>query len=224
MSTRNPTRPRHHYPPVEEWVNIVSHAAGLLLGIAGLVFLVLRATTHGNAWHVASFAVFGGSLVVLYAASTIYHSSRNEIRRARLRTLDHAAIYVLIAGTYTPFTLVTLEGPVGWTLFAVTWGMAAVGITLKLFFTGRYNLVSTLMYIFMGWVMLFAVRPLIDAFGGDGMAWLIAGGIAYTLGAIFYSIPRLPFGHAIFHVFVLVGSGCHFVAVYFFVLPTSTLA
>lgn len=221
---RLPLPRHHHYPPVEEWLNIVSHAAGLLLGIAAFVLLVVRAATHGNALHVVSFAVFGASLIVLYAASTIYHSSRNELRRARLRTLDHAAIYVLIAGTYTPFTLVTLEGPVGWTLFGITWGMAAVGITLKLFFTGRYDLVSTLMYVFMGWVILFALEPLIEAFQGDGMIWLVAGGIAYTLGALFYSIPRLPFGHAIFHLFVLGGSVCHFVAVYFFVLPKPSLA
>ncbi len=219
MTPDTSPRPRHHYPPGEEWVNIISHAVGLLLGIAALALLVQRAASHGDAWHVASFAVFGGSLVVLYAASTFYHSSRDAIRRARLRSFDHAAIYVLIAGTYTPFTLITLEGPVGWTLFGITWGMAAVGITLKLYFTGRYDLVSTLMYLFMGWVIMFAVRPLVDAFSADGMVWLIAGGIAYTLGAVFYSIPRLPFGHAIFHLFVLGGSACHFVAVYFFVLP-----
>lgn len=224
MTAENAPRPRHHYPPAEEMVNIISHGAGLLLGIAGFVLLVLRAASHGDAWHVVSFAVFGSSLVVLYAASTIYHSSRDAIRRARLRSFDHAAIYVLIAGTYTPFTLITLEGPVGWTLFGITWGMAAIGVTLKLYFTGRYDLVSTLMYLFMGWVIMFAVRPLVDAFSADGMVWLIAGGIAYTLGAVFYSIPRLPFGHAIFHLFVLGGSACHFVAVYFFVLPVPALA
>lgn len=215
---------RHHYPPAEEFVNIISHAAGLLLGIAGLVLLVARAATHGSAWHVVSFAIFGGSLIVLYAASTIYHCSRDELRRARLRTVDHAAIYVLIAGTYTPFTLVTLSGAVGWTLFGITWGMAAVGITLKLFFTGRYDLVSTLMYLFMGWVIVFAIGPLVDAFAGHGLAWLVAGGIAYTLGAAFYSFKRLPFSHAIFHLLVLGGSVCHFIAVYFFVLPGSSIA
>ena len=214
----------HHYPPLEEAINVVSHAAGLLLGVVGFVFLLLRSIQHGDSLGITGFAVFGASLVVLYAASTIYHSSRDELRRAKFRTLDHAAIYVLIAGTYTPFALVTLNGPVGWTLFGVTWGMAAVGITLKLFFTGRYDLLSTLMYLFMGWVILFAIRPLVEAFSGHGMAWLVAGGIAYTLGAIFYSIRRLPFSHAIFHLFVLVGSVCHFISVYFFVLPREITA
>lgn len=217
-------RPKHHYPPAEELLNVISHAVGLVLGIAGFVFLLVRAANYGDVLHIVSFAVFGASLIVLYAASTIYHSSRDELKRARLRTFDHAAIYVLIAGTYTPFTLVTLEGAVGWTLFGITWGMAAVGITLKLYFTGRYDLVSTLMYVFMGWVIMFAVKPLVAAFHGDGMIWLIAGGIAYTLGAVFYSIRRMPFGHGIFHVLVLVGSFCHFVAVYFFVLPVPSVA
>jgi hemolysin III len=205
---------------VEELVNVVSHAIGLVLGILGFVLLVVRASTFGDAWHVLSFAVFGSSLVAMYTASTLYHSSRDDLRRARMRTFDHSAIYLLIAGTYTPFTLITLEGPIGWTLFGITWGMAAVGITMKLFFTGRYDLISTLMYVFMGWVIVFAARPLSEAFPGHGIAWLIAGGVAYSLGAIFYSVRRLPFSHAIFHVFVLVGSICHFVAVYFFVLPT----
>jgi hemolysin III len=208
-----------HYSPGEERFNVWSHGIGLALGVVGFVFLLVRAATHGDFWHVASFAVFGGSLVVLYAASTIYHSSKDELQRGRLRTLDHAAIYVLIAGTYTPFTLVTLQGPVGWTLFGISWGMAAVGITLKLFFTGRFDLISTLMYVFMGWVIIFAIKPLIEALSGNGMVWLVSGGIAYTLGAVFYSIPRMPYGHAVFHVFVLVGSLCHFVTVYFFVLP-----
>jgi hemolysin III len=209
-----------HYSPREELFNILSHAAGLLLGIFAFVLLLVRAATHGNIWHIASFGIFGASLIALYAASTIYHSSKDELTRVRLRTLDHAAIYLLIAGTYTPFTLITLQGAVGWTLFGVTWGMAAIGITLKLFFTGRYNLLSTLMYVFMGWVIIFAVKPLIESLSADGMVWLVSGGLAYTLGAICYSIPRMPFGHSIFHLFVLAGSVCHFVAVYYFVLPT----
>jgi hemolysin III len=224
MAANPATRRNHRYPPAEEWINIISHAGGLVLGIAGFVLLLQRAATHGDAWHLVSFAVFGASLIVLYAASTIYHSSRDALRRARMRTLDHAAIYVLIAGTYTPFTLVTLQGAVGWTLFGVVWGFAAVGITLKLFFTGRYDLLSTLMYVFMGWVIIFAVGPLIEAFAGAGLAWLVAGGLAYTIGAVFYSMPRMPFGHAIFHLFVLGGSICHFIAVYFFVLPVPAVA
>tara|TARA_R110002049_G_scaffold60567_1_gene162500 strand:+ start:4701 stop:5369 length:669 start_codon:yes stop_codon:yes gene_type:complete len=220
MSKQSTAVKQHAYHPLEERLNVLSHAAGLVLGAVGFVFLLLRASSLGNAWHVASFGIFGGSLVALYAASTIYHSSKDELRRARLRTLDHAAIYVLIAGTYTPFTLITLQGVVGWTLFGITWGMAAVGITLKLFFTGRYDLVSTLMYVFMGWVIVFAIKPLATALSSSGLIWLIIGGLAYTLGAVFYSIRKLPYGHAIFHFFVLFGSACHFVSVYFFVLPS----
>ena len=220
MSKQHASARHHEYHPLEERLNILSHAAGLILGAVGFVFLLWRAISLGNAWHVTSFAIFGGSLIVLYAASTIYHSSTDELRRARLRTLDHAAIYVLIAGTYTPFTLVTLQGVVGWTLFGISWGMAAVGITLKLFYTGRYDLLSTLMYVFMGWVIVFAIKPLAASLSPDGLTWLIAGGLAYTFGAVFYSIRKLPYGHAIFHFFVLGGSVCHFVSVYFFVLPS----
>ncbi|HNP36124.1 MAG TPA: hemolysin III family protein [Woeseiaceae bacterium] len=210
-----------HYSPLEERINIVSHATGLVLGILAFVVLLARAATYGNAWHIVSVGIFGASLIALYAASTIYHSSKNLQLRARMRTMDHAAIYVLIAGTYTPFTLITLRGAVGWTMFAITWGMAAIGIALKLFYTGRYNLISTLMYVFMGWVIVFAIKPLIESLSAAGMMWLISGGLAYTLGAVFYSIRRLPFSHSIFHIFVLIGSTCHFVAVYFFVLPTA---
>ena len=207
------------YPPAEERLNILSHASGLVLSLVGFVLLVMRAATLGTVLHVISFAIFGASLVLLYAASTIYHSSTEPSARIRLRTVDHAAIYILIAGSYTPFTLTVLHGAVGWTLFAASWGMAAIGIVLKLFFTGRFNLISTLMYVFMGWVMVFAIKPLIAAFPGEGIIWLFAGGVSYTLGAAFYAIKKMPFGHAVFHFFVLAGSACHFVAVYFYILP-----
>lgn len=208
-----------HYSHAEERLNIMSHAAGTVLGVAGLVFLIIRATTLGNAWHVVSFTIFGASMIVLYGISTIYHSSTHLAFRKNMRTLDHAAIYVLIAGSYTPFTLVTLQGPVGWALFAASWGMATIGIVLKLFYTGRFNLISTLMYIFMGWIIVFAIKPLIANLPTEGLVWLFSGGIAYTVGAVFYSIKKMPYGHAIFHFFVLGGSICHFVSVYFFVLP-----
>lgn len=207
------------YSPAEERVNISSHAFGLLLSIAALALLVTHATASGDVWHIVSFSIFGSSLIILFAASTIYHSVRDPGLRARLRVVDHASIYVLIAGTYTPFTLVTLNGSVGWTIFAITWGMALSGIVLKLFFTGRYQLVSTLMYVFMGWIIVFAISPLIDNLHPDGLSWLVAGGVAYTVGAILYGIKKIKFNHAIFHVFVLIGAFCHFMAVYFYVLP-----
>jgi len=209
------------YPPAEERINIISHVLGLVFSAAGVVFLLVKATALDSAVHIVSAAVFGSSLVVLYTASTIYHSTTNPKRRKALRTLDHAAIYVLIAGTYTPFTLITLEGPLGWAMFGLAWGLALTGITLKLFFTGRFERLSTSMYVFMGWMMVFAIKPLLANFAPEGMAWLIAGGICYTVGALLYSIKKLPFGHAAFHILVLLGSACHFVAVYFFVLAPS---
>jgi hemolysin III len=206
------------YPPLEEKTNIISHAIGLAFSIVALVLMVLKASLDGNAWHVVGVAIFGGSLIALYAASTIYHSTKDPRRRTRLRIVDHSMIFVLIAGTYTPFTLVTLNGWVGWTIFGITWGMAITGVILKLFFTGRYNLLSTLMYVFMGWVIVFAIKPLVNNLTANGIAWLFAGGIAYTSGAILYGIKKIPFNHAIFHMFVLLGSFCHFMTVYFYVL------
>ena len=139
--------------------------------------------------------------------------------RVRLRTVDHAAIYILIAGTYTPFALVTLQGSIGWILFAVIWTMALSGIALKLFFTGRFELSSTLMYVAMGWLIVFFIKPLIASFPPAGLAWLLAGGIAYTVGAVLYSMPRVPYNHAVFHIFVVAGGMCHFIAVFVYVLP-----
>jgi len=207
-----------YYSPLEEHINVISHAIGLILSLIALPLLVARASIHGSAWHLASAAIFGASLIVLYTASTCYHSSKNPDSRARLRIIDHASIYVLIAGTYTPLTLITLNGAIGWSIFAISWGLALSGIVLKLFFTGRFQLISTLMYVFMGWIIVFAIKPLITNLSTEGLFWLVAGGLAYTVGAIIYSIRKLAFTHAVFHVFVLLGSACHFVSVYFYVL------
>ena len=209
-----------HYSPLEEKTNIISHAIGLAFSVVALVLMLVRASTYGNAWHIVSVAIFGVSLICLYAASTLYHSTTDSKLRSRLRVFDHASIYVLIAGTYTPFTLVTLNGRVGWVVFAVSWFVAVSGIMLKLFFTGKYDLLSTLMYIFMGWMIVFAIKPLVASLSADGLWWLFSGGVAYTVGAIIYSIKHITFNHAIFHMFVLLGSFCHFVAVYSYVLPT----
>jgi len=207
------------YPPAEERINILSHALALLCSILGLLALVTKALQHGQTLHLVSACAFGVSMIALYTASVAYHSNRDPLLRTRLRTVDHSAIYVLIAGTYTPFALVTLQGSGGWILFGIVWGMALTGIVLKLFFTGRYELFSTLMYVFMGWLIVFFIKPLIAQFPTAGLAWLLAGGISYTLGALLYSIPKIPYHHAVFHIFVVLGSLCHFVAVYFYVLP-----
>lgn len=209
-----------HYSPAEEKTNIISHALGLVLSMVALVLMVIRASQNGNMLQLVSVSIFGLSLIALYTASTFYHSAREASLRTRLRIIDHATIYVLIAGTYTPLTLIALGGPVGWVIFSVAWAMAFTGISLKVFFTGKFDLVSTMMYIFMGWIIVFAIKPLMDNMSSEGLFWLFAGGVAYTTGAIIYSIRKIPFNHAIFHLFVLLGSFCHFVSVYFYVLPS----
>lgn len=208
-----------YYSPIEEKINIISHAIGFILSIVALVLLVRHAYLHGNVWQIVSFSIFGASLIILYAASTFYHSAKKSELRNRLKIMDHASIYVLIAGTYTPFTLVTLKGTIGWVLFGISWGLAVTGIILKLFFTGKYDLISTIMYVLMGWVIVFAIKPLINNLPLEGLLWLFAGGISYTIGAIIYSIKKIKFNHAIFHMFVLFGSFCHFMSVFFYVLP-----
>ncbi|MGH1387934.1 PAQR family membrane homeostasis protein TrhA [Kordia sp.] len=208
-----------YYSPFEEKLNIISHGIGIILGVVALIFLVLHAAQNGTAVHVVSFSIYGFSIILLYLASTLYHKATKPLIRNKLRIFDHAAIYVLIAGTYTPFALVTLEGVIGWTIFGLVWGFAIIGITLKLFFTGKFDKLSTLMYVFMGWIIIFAIKPLIENFSSEGLFWLLGGGVFYTIGAVLYSIQKLPLNHAIFHVFVLAGSICHFISVYFYVLP-----
>ncbi len=211
-----------HYSATEEKLNVLSHAVGFVLSILALLFLVVHASNYGGVLHIVSFSVFGVSLIILYASSTIYHSAEDPVFRSKLRVLDHATIYILIAGTYTPFTLITLGGVTGWTIFGISWGMAFVGIVLKIFFTGKFDLVSTFMYVFMGWIIIFAIEPLIHNLSAEGLFWLVAGGISYTFGAVLYSINKIKFNHALFHLFVLIGSICHFVSVYFYVLPVPT--
>lgn len=203
------------YPLAEERINIASHGLGIVLSICALIGLTAKA----NGWlQFISVTVFSLSMTALYCSSTIYHGTSDVRRRAWLRTVDHAMIYALIAGTYTPFSLLVLKGALGWAIFGISWAMAVTGIIIKLFHTGRYDRISTAMYVFMGWIIVFAIKPLTASLSTEGVAWLFAGGISYTIGAIFYSIDRLPFSHATFHVFVLFGSACHVVAVYQYVL------
>lgn len=207
------------YTPREEFANSLTHGLGAGLSVAGLVLLVVRSAQHGNTWHVVSTAIFGASLVLLYTASTLYHSLRGERLKQVLQKFDHAAIFLLIAGTYTPFVLITLRGPWGWSLFGVVWGLAVAGVTLKFWLAGRFRLISTLIYLAMGWLVMVAIKPLIAALPAGGLQLLIAGGLCYTGGAAFYLWKRLPYHHAIWHLWVLAGSVCHWAAVYLHVVP-----
>ncbi len=207
------------YDPIEEKWNVWSHAFGLILSIIALVLLVVFASKEGTIKHIVSFSIYGASLILLYSASTFYHYTQSPRLRHKLNIFDHAAIYVLIAGTYTPFTLVVLKGWVGWTIFGVSWGLAIVGIVFKLFFTGKFDKLSTAAYVLMGWLIVFAIKPLVNNLPFEGLMWLLGGGISYTVGAILYSIKKIKYNHAIFHIFVLLGSFCHFMAVFFYVLP-----
>lgn len=208
-----------YYPKIEERINIVTHAIGLLMSVSALTLLVVFASLKGTVWHIVSFAIYGASLVILYFASTVFHLAQNQKTRNALNVFDHAAIFLLIAGTYTPFALVTLHGAWGWTIFGIVWALALIGIVLKLFYTGRYNLLSTIIYLVMGWIIVIAIKPMIDALPFDGLMWLLAGGISYSIGAVFFLLDKFPYNHAIFHVFVVMGSACHFVAVFWYVLP-----
>lgn len=207
------------YSPSEERLNVLSHGLGLLLSIPGMFLLLWKAEQTGDFWHLISFGIFGLSMILLYAASTFYHKAKEPRLRYRLKVFDHASIYILIAGTYTPFTLVTLRGIWGWSIFAIVWSFALIGVILKLFYTGRYKRLSTGMYVLMGWVMIIAIKPMMENLSTGGLLWILAGGLSYTIGAVFYSINRIKYNHAIFHIFVLLGTFCHYVAVFFYVVP-----
>ena len=190
------------------------------MSIIGLVFLVIRAKELGGDLTLITFSVFGISLIILYAASTIYHCVQTPKQRLRWAIIDHAAIYLLIGGSYTPFTLITLPNPVGIWLFTAIWTCAVIGVFLKLFYMGRFGLLSTIMYVLMGWMAIWAINPLLENLAMNGIYLLFSGGISYTVGALFFMLDnKLKFNHAIFHVFVLGGSFCHFLAVYFYVIP-----
>ncbi len=204
----------------EELANTITHGAGVALSILGLVLLVVRAAIYGDAWQVVSFSIYGSSLILLYLASTLYHGFKSKRVKEILRIFDHSAIYLLIAGTYTPFLLVTLRGPWGWSLFGTIWGLALLGITFKIIFGPKYEIVSTIFYLMMGWVVIIAIKPLIAALPLAGLVWLVAGGLAYSLGVIFYVWEKLPYNHAIWHGFVMAGSFFHFFAVFLHIAPT----
>lgn len=212
-------RPVRTYTRGEEMANWLTHGVGAVLSGIGLTVLVVVASVYGDAWHVVSFSVFGLSLLVLYTASTLYHLSRSERRRWLFRRLDHAAVFLLIAGTYTPFLLTNLRGPWGWTLFGVIWGICGAGAAFKFFCAGRFEVASTLACLCAGWLIVVAAKPLIASVPEPGLWLLLAGGLCYTAGVGFYLWKRLRFHHAFWHAFVLGGSTCHFLAVLLFLTP-----
>ncbi|MGQ0585684.1 MAG: PAQR family membrane homeostasis protein TrhA [Gammaproteobacteria bacterium] len=210
------------YTAGEEIAHALTHGLGIVLAIAGLTVMVARATLYGNAWHIVGAAIFGATLVLMYTASTLYHSiPAATLPRTKkiLRIVDHSSIYLLIAGTYTPFTLVTLNGPWGWALFAWTWGLALGGVVFKVFATGKFEKLSLAIYLGMGWCIVVAIKPLLDTLATGGLVLMLLGGLSYTGGVAFYVLDHKKYFHAIWHAFVLAGSVLQYFAVLFYVIP-----
>jgi hemolysin III len=203
----------------EEIAHASTHGLGVVLSIVGLTVLVARASLYGDAWHITAVSIFGATLVLMYTASTLYHSIPLPRTKRVLRVIDHSLIYFLIAGTYTPFTLVTLHGPWGWSLFGVTWGLAVAGVAFKIFATGKFEKLSLAIYLGMGWCAIAAVKPLLQNLEPGGLVLMLAGGLTYSGGVAFYVWEKLRYHHAIWHLFVLAGSVLHFFAVLFYVVP-----
>ena len=215
MGTRLSSSMTHRRPqsPREEVANALTHGFGFVASLVGLPLLVQLAGSRGDARHLVAILVFGVSLVLMYAASTIYHALPASRAKQALRVVDHVAIYLLIAGSYTPFTVGVLRGTWGWTLFGLVWGLAVVGILHKALLGFRFPRLSTIMYLGMGWLAVVAIGPLARAIPAPGIAWLVAGGLCYTAGVVFYVRDHIPYHHTRWHLLVLAGSGCHYAAV-----------
>lgn len=219
MSRDTETDPHRSYPRGEEIANAVTHGLGVGLGIAGLVILVVQAARLGDPWRVTAFSIYGTTLIALYLASTLYHSIPSAGAKRMLQRFDHAAIYLLIAGSYTPILLVTLRGAMGWTVFGIVWGVALTGCALEFLAGRRWRKLSLVVYLALGWVAVLIFKQLQENLPPGGVALLVAGGATYTAGVIFYVWNRLPYNHAIWHGFVLAGAALHFFAVLFYVIP-----
>ncbi|RKY37548.1 MAG: hemolysin III family protein [Candidatus Omnitrophota bacterium] len=200
----------------EEIANSVTHGIGTVLSIVALVLLIVFASKYGDVWRIVSFSIYGSTLFLLYLASTLYHSFTNKRVKRFFRILDHLSIYLLIAGTYTPVTLVSMRGPWGWTLFGLIWAMAIGGIIAKIFLLGKYKIVSVLFYVVMGWLIVIAFKPMLQMVPKGLILWLFIGGVFYTLGLIFYACNKVPYFHFIWHLFVLCGSTAHFLGMLFY--------
>lgn len=207
------------YRPGEEVAHVVTHGLGVVLSLAALALLVLTALRQGDIWHLVGNSIYGATLIILYTGSTIYHSARSKRWRHVAKIIDHCAIYLLIAGTYTPFTLITLRGPWGWSLFGIVWGVALVGVAVEAWWVYRPKKLASALYLALGWVVVVAIKPLLERLPAGGMVWVVAGGMCYTLGTVFYVMKRTRYMHAVWHVFVLAGSICHFIAVRLYVVP-----
>lgn len=204
----------------EEIANALTHGLGLVLAISGLTAMVILATLRGDAWHIVSCSIYGSTLVLLYGASTCYHSFQAPRLKEILRVVDHSCIYLLIAGTYTPFTLTYLRGGWGWTLFGLVWGLALIGLFYKIFFIGRSEAISLALYVTMGWLILIAAKPAIERLPGPCLFLMFLGGLFYTGGVYFYAKDKkVPYFHMIWHLFVLAGSACHYFAITLYVIP-----
>ena len=211
------------YTIKEEVAHALTHGIGAALSIVALVLMLVWAAAYGDAWHVVAASIYGASLILLYTASTLYHAFPWPRIKAVFQQLDHAAIYILIAGTYTPFALINLRDAWGWTLLSVAWGIALLGVFLELGVKKRIKWLSLSLYLGMGWMALIAIKPMIDNVDSGGLMLLVAGGLAYTFGVIFYVWKSLPYHHAIWHLFVLAGSVFHFFSIFYFVLPQPEL-
>ncbi len=215
----NTTERYQRYSQGEEIANSITHGLGLVLSIAGLAVLVVFASELGSGWHIVGCSVFGTTLIVLYTTSTLYHSIQHPRAKPILRTLDHSAIFLLIAGTYTPFTLVNLRGVWGWSILGLIWGLALAGIISQFTSLRRFVVLKIVLYVAMGWAAVIAVKPMFAGVAASGLLLLLIGGLSYTLGIVFYCWRRMPYNHAVWHVFVLAGSILHFFAVLFYVIP-----
>lgn len=205
-------------PIYEEIANTATHGFGAILAAIGLGVMAVLAALKGNAWHITSTAIFGATLIILYTTSTLYHNSQHPKAKTIFRAMDHSAIFLLIAGTYTPFTLISLRGPWGWALFGMVWGLALVGILLEVF-ADKKRIVSMILYFLMGWLVIIAIKPLASGLHLGGLILLSTGGLFYTFGTIFYGWLSLPYNHAVWHIFVLIGSILHYFAILLYVIP-----
>ena len=209
----------HEYTVLEEVLHAITHGVGVLLSIFGLSWMLYVSIGAADPWRIVASSIYGASLVTLFLASTVYHSMYASRHREIFKLLDHCAIYLLIAGTYTPFLLVAMRGSTGWWLFGTIWALATAGIIKKLWFRHRFPRIALASYLVMGWLAVLALPQLATSIGANGMAWLVAGGLLYSIGAAFYVAKKMPFNHTVWHVFVLAGGLCHFLGVIWYVLP-----